>query len=344
MDNVNNYYQNTGISELWERFVAILPDGFSSFSDPGSISSLGPDALLRELAACAGGGGGEVFSFFVLLCGAVLLGSTVRLLGAEMRSAASGAVSAVLSLLIFGALYPLFLSVSASLSLVGEFFGAAAPVLLSYLVLVGGGVTAASSAAGLNATVWLLGGISKNFLLPMTAAVFATSAVSSSFGGAAAGISGSIKKIFGRAAGIVGAAVSALFALQTYISSASDGAAMRAARYAASSLIPTVGGAVSGALTTLVGGLSAVGRVIGASSVAVLVTMALSPLVMLLLYRLAFYLASLVGELAGAPSSVVTAFSSALDTLITVYVMTTLVYIFEVILLVSGGGAVLGAW
>ena len=119
---------------------------------------------------------------------------------------------------------------------------------------------------------------------------------------------------------------------------------MRAARYAAGGLIPTVGSAVSGAISTLVGGLSAVGGIIGASSVFVISAMALSPLVMLLLYRLAFYLASLVGEFSGFRCEAVEAFSSALDTLVSVYAVTTTVYILEIILLISGGNAVIGAW
>lgn len=320
-----------------------MPEGYESFGDVGELSRLGIDALLAEVGKIASGKGGEVLSFFLMLFGVTLLLSLTAMVAQPIRQAVSGGVAAAACMAVFGAMYPLFTSVTEALGAMSGFFAALVPVLTSFLALGGGTGTALGAASGLNITVWLTGLISGKLLTTVMTAVFAICAVSSVLGGASERVAGSIKRIFTRAIGIVGAVVAAVFALQTYISVSADSVGMRAAKYAAGGLIPVVGGAVSGALSTLTGGLSALGGIIGASSVGVIVAMALSPLVLLLLYRLAFYLCSLFIEFTGGGSSCISAFSGALDTLISVYIMTTIIYIFEIILLIWGGNSIFGA-
>lgn len=344
MENVNNSYQNTAVSELGQEFLDVLPDGYEGIGDAGELSALGIDSLLAEIGATVKEGGGEVLSFLFLIFGVTLLVSLVSLVCAPMQRAASGGVSAAASLAVFGALYPMVSSAVGALRSMGEFFGALVPILTSFLALGGGAGTASGAATGLGITVWLLGLLSGKLLLPIMTAIFATSALSSAFGGASARVAESIKRAFTSVIGILTAAVAALFALQTYVSVCADSVAMRAAKYAAGGLIPIVGGAVSGALSTLAGGLGSLGGVIGGSSVAVIALMALSPLVMLLLYRLAFYLCGMLGDiLGGGKCGCISAFASALDTLIAAYIMTTIIYIFEVILLIWGGNKIFGA-
>jgi hypothetical protein len=114
-------------------------------------------------------------------------------------------------------------------------------------------------------------------------------------------------------------------------------------RYAVSGLVPIVGSTVSGAMSTIVGGLSGVGGIIGASSVAVILSIALAPLVYLLLYRLAFALAAFVTDmLGGEATNTVKGLAGSLDVLISVYVMTTIIYIFEIIVVILGGNMIFG--
>ena len=209
-------------------------------------------------------------------------------------------------------------------------------------MLSGGSATAASCASGLNITLWLTGLLSERLLLPVVVAVFVGSAASSVLGGASERVGVGIVRGFKRLIGAIGAIVAAVFGLQTYISVAADSAAIRAAKYAAGGLVPVVGSTVSGALSTLAGGLYSLGGVIGASSVAVIVAMALSPLVLLLLYKLALYVCTLFLEFSGVGGGCISGFSSALDSLISVYVMTIIIYIFEVVMLIWGGKAILG--
>lgn len=344
MENVNVSYQNEAVSELESGFLAILPDGYESFSDIESLSAIGIDSLLYELSGAIGEGGGELATFALAVMGVSVVLALSSKFSSPISSSVRGGVLAVSCLAIFGALYPIFSSAATTLSDIGGFFTALSPLLTSYLALGGGTGTALSAASGLSITVWLTGLLGGSLLLPTVCALFVNASLSSSLAGVSERIGDSITHGFKRLIAALGAVVAGVFGLQTYISVAADSAAMRAARYAAGSLVPIVGSAVSGALSTLVGGLSLLGGTMGASSVAVIVTMSAAPLVMLLLYKLVVYLATLFLELAGsrAEASCMAGFGGALDALISVYVMTTIIYIFEIILLIKGGESIFG--
>ncbi|MBR7116729.1 MAG: hypothetical protein IKC87_03375 [Clostridia bacterium] len=344
MYKVNNCYNNDAISELEQGFFDVLPEGYDTFGDVVSLSKLGPDALLGELLSIFSARGGEILSFFLLAFGASVLIWLSGTLSHGFSKIAEGGVSCISSVAIFGALYPLFLSVGEALGSISAFFSALVPILSSFLALGGAEGSALSLGGGMTLTAWLIGMLSSELLLPIVSAVFAASVVSGAYGGALSRLADGIKKTYIRAIGFVGVGVAALFALQTYIGTTADGLSLRAAKFAAGGLVPVVGNTVSGALATLIGGLSSLGGIIGASSVAVIVAMALSPFVILLLYKLALFLCSLFLDYStrGGGTSCISAFSGALDALIAVYSVTVIIYIFEVVLVICGGGAVYG--
>lgn len=343
MENVNMSYNNGVVSEVQKDFLSILPEGYGELGSVEGLSGLGIDALLGEIVSSVSGAGSSVLSFFLLLLGAVLLSALSRTLAHGNSRLVEGGVSAAVSVAVFSAMYPLFYSVTETLSALGGFFSMLAPILTSLIALGGGVGTASSAGYGMSITLWLTGIVAGGLLPGIMAAVFTTTALSVSLGRGSEQIAKGIGDVLARLMGIVGAATAAIFALQTYVSATADSLAMRAARYAAGSLIPTVGATVSGALSSLVGGLSYTGGLIGASSVAVIIGIAVSPLVILLLYRLAFYLASLVAQFIGGGARCVAAFGKTLDALISVYVMTTMIYIFEVLMLIWGGNKIFGA-
>jgi stage III sporulation protein AE len=128
------------------------------------------------------------------------------------------------------------------------------------------------------------------------------------------------------------------------IASASDTAYLRAAKYAASGMIPIVGGTVSSALATLAGGLSYVKSAVGVSAALVIVLTAISPMVALLLYRLAFSFCLSILEFMGSSGGVrvFSAFRTAFDTLISVYAVSAVVYITEIVIFLKCGVEVFG--
>ena len=116
---------------------------------------------------------------------------------------------------------------------------------------------------------------------------------------------------------------------------------MRAVRYAASGLIPVVGSTVSGAISTLAAGLGYARSIVGGGAILVILYMALSPLILLLIYRLTLTLGGIFAYFSGSAmaSRIFSSYRYALDMTVTVYSLSALIYLFEIIIF-----TVIGAW
>jgi stage III sporulation protein AE len=155
-------------------------------------------------------------------------------------------------------------------------------------------------------------------------------------------ISRGVKDLFGRITGICTALLTAAISMQTVIASAADTAALRAAKYATSGLIPIVGGAVAGAISTLTAAMSYAKGVVGGGAVAVLLYLAISPLALLLLYRLSLSVVIILSEFIGVPtaSGLFTSYRFALDMTLTVYTLSALIYLFMIVIFIWIGGSI----
>lgn len=343
MRYVNNALLDAG-EDLLDGFISILPEGMESFGDAESLSGLGIDKLFSEIIAIAQGSGSELVSFFLLLFGVAVLIAVASLVRAPYEGIVSGGVAAVSSFAVFMAIRPLYECVFLSLSEINSFFTALMPIVATGLALGGAANTATTAAGGMQITLWIVGNISEVILTPLIAAILATSASASLSGLGAGRVSRGIKNAFTKTVGAVGAVISAVLALQTSISAAGDGALIRAAKYAAGNMIPVVGSTVSSALSTLTGGLLYAKSIIGVGGIVTIVSLALSPLVLLFMYKLAFSVVCLFLEFATKSGGVscITGFSGAIDAVIAVYSMTIIVYILEIVMFVFGGAAAFG--
>lgn len=341
--NINNYSTEVA-DELLNEFEKILPGGLSGMSDIATLSNIGIDSLLREIAYIIEGEGGEIFSFFLLMFGVTVLMSFADMSMYALGGVTRVAVGTVSALVVFSAMYPVIMSAIEALKELSAFFSALTPLIGSLLALGGGVATSASASFGMQLTLWLMGMLGVSVLPSLVTAMFAISAVGSGSDGVGARVARAIKNTFTKLLGVLTASLAGVLALQTYISVSSDSAAMRVAKYAASGMIPVVGNAVSGALATLGGGLTLTGNIIGAGAVASILITALAPLTVLLLYKLCFYICSTFLEFGGNGGSVscISGFSGALDALISVYIMTMIIYIFEIVIAVWGGASILG--
>jgi stage III sporulation protein AE len=166
-------------------------------------------------------------------------------------------------------------------------FAGAIPLLTSALALGGGGATGAAASVGMSFSLSFVSGFLSSNLFPIAATLFTASIISSfDMSGGVANVSRGVRNWFNFGIGISSLIIAATFSLQTVIASVQDGIALRSAKYAASSMIPIVGGVVSGALGALLSGVGALTSSLGALSVAALLYICLSPLIMLLAYRL----------------------------------------------------------
>ena len=328
--------------EYINEFEEILPDENSDVTDFVAEGG-GIDKLLSELVSVLGGKLPSVLLFFLSLIGIILIMSTLSFIPDGVRETAEIGVSVISALFVASSVVGVFSEVITALSEVNVFLSSAIPVM-SVITLAGGGVKgAATQAAGMNLVLSAVGG-GFGTALSLLCGFSLAMGLAASFGGEGNRAVGRYAKgLFGWVFGIATALFMGVLSLQTFISASSDSAAMRTAKYMASGTIPLVGGTVSASLSTLASGLSYAKGVVGASAVIVMLTILLSPFVITLLYRLALSVASGVAGLLGvrAAETGFSAFRSSFDLLIGVYGLSSVLYIFEIILFIKSGVALI---
>lgn len=344
------YGEDGGVSSsFWSDFRDIIPEGSETpENEEEIISGVGIDALLSEILSAISGEGGAAASFFLMVFGIAILVALSESASPFENTAFSRHVSAGVTIigavLIFGRIGPLCFSVKESLVSLTDFFSSLVPILTGILTAGGNIHSAPVQALNMNITLSLISKLSSSLLLPLCFALFALALAGSVDSGGISAVSKGIKGAFMWLLGICTTVVLAAVSMQTVIAGAADSAYLRAAKYAASGMIPVVGSTVSSALATLSGGLSYVKSAVGISAVFIIMTTALSPLVSLLLHRFAFSISISFLEYMDSSGGVrvFSAFRAALDALISVYVISTIIYISEIIIFMKCGVEVFG--
>ncbi len=325
-----------------EEFEELLPEEYGKLLFGELETNIGPESFFNEFFSILSGKSSLFFSFFLSLVGVLAFMSLASVCPDRMKDGVQRGVRIVSSVFIGASVVTLFSETSEALLSASSFFSSAIPVM-SAVTLAGGGVKgAAVGAAGMNIVLSLVGGIFTVSLSVLSGFSLAMSLSSSVGAGAAKTVSRSSKNLFLWLFGIGTALLMGTLSLQTLVASSSDSAAMRAAKYMAQSSIPIVGGTVSASLSTLAAGLSYAKGIIGAGAIFVLLLLLLSPLVMLLLYRLALSSASFLAELLGLEGEeCFSSFKGCLDITLALYGLSAVLYIFEIILFIKSGVAVL---
>jgi len=334
-------------TDFWEEFKNALPDGVFSDKDTEEIlSGVGIDSLLAELISASADGVRSVLSFLLMLIGisALLSLSQTNLFSVNEKNSehVAMAISLISSLLIFYELKMPVQSVSVAIKSISSFFNSVSPVFTAILLAGGNSMSAAAQTVNLNITYSAVSIVSTEILLPLVSSLFAFSLLSGIGDSAVGSLSKGVRSFFNWVLGIVTTVIVAASAMQSVVATAKDSAYLRAAKFAASGMIPVVGGSVSGALGTLAGGLSYVKSTLGIASVLVIISVSLSPLVTLLLYRLAFSIAISFLEFTSCTGGVrvFSAFRSSIDALISVYCVSSLLYVFQIVLFIKGGAEI----
>lgn len=305
---------------------------------------IGIDGFVEETADVLGGYSGRLLPFFMTVVGFAILSvvSASASFSTELtKNKTQSAVLVVFSCVAYPQLNAAFTVVAESLESIASFFGAAMPVMTAITTASGAVNSAGIQAMNMNIILGVLGSSAVTLLLPLAHCMLTLALISSMGEGGIYKLSGSIKNLFTFGLGIVSAASSAIIALQSVIAGARDSAMLRAARYAAGGLIPVVGSSVSGALSTLAGGLAYAKSTVGASAIVIILFLSITPLVLLLMFRLAFSVSLFVLEFSENSGGVrcFSAFRTAIDSIISVYVMSTLVCIVQFIVFMKGGAS-----
>lgn len=332
--------------EILSDFEGIIPEesGVTLDTD-GGAELLGVESLLTELVSAVNGELGRFASFFLLVFGLAVVISVAEnarpLVGGGQGSVGTSAVLTLAGVSIFSALYALLIEVRDGLSSVVDFFSAAIPTLTAVNAASGATISAATQAVNMNITLAVMERLSVSWLMPLSFAVFTLSFIGSVYDNGIGGVCKGVRSVFTWGVGIVSTVLAAVISIQSVVASAQDSATLRAARYAASGTIPIVGSTVASALATLGGGMAIIKSTVGAAAVAVILTLALSPLVALLLYRLALVLCTTLLEFSGSEGGVrcFSALRASLDAVIAVYSMSVLVCIAELVVFIKGGAS-----
>ncbi len=327
--------------DFWKDYGELVP-GQTPAAPEDALSEIGADRLIQLIMDALGVSVGSAASFLSLVLGIAILHAVAdssQFSDGGGGRAASAVISAVSGVLIFTRLGEVISSVRGGLEELCGFFSGLIPIMTGILASGGCVNSAASQAIGMNLTLGTVSFLSESLLVPLVYSMLALSLASGLDGGAVASTAKWMRNTFNWLLGIMGAVVIGALSLQSVVSGAKDGAYLRAAKYAASGMIPVVGSTVSTALSTLAGGLAYVKGAVGASAVVALLSMLLTPLVLLLLYRAAISMAVLVVEAVGSHGGVRTfsAFRSAFDALISVYALVCVVSVAELVIFLKSG-------
>ena len=305
---------------------------------------LGIEGVISEILSAFIGTRGQIINFFFMVFGiAVLLSahdSCSSIGDSKLNSQTASGVLTLASVSIFSSLFGVCQSLKDGLEALASFFGAAIPIMSAVNAASGAAASAATQAANMNITLAFIERFSVDALLPVSLAVFSLTFIGAvGESEAVLSIGRGVKGFFTWGIGIISTVLAAVISIQSVVASASDSAALRAARYAASGTIPVVGSTVASALATLGGGMAVIKGTVGGVSIAVILALTLSPLIMLIAYRLSISISISLLQFTGSAGGVrcFSAVRAALDALIAVYSMSVLVAIVELVVFIKGG-------
>ena len=252
--------------------------------------------LLRlRLGGCVG--------LLASVLGILILSSLLKAFGSSLGNegiskafSVCATVTILLALLKTG--YGGFTSVTAYLDRLEALTVAAIP-LLGTLYALGGNVAAATaSTAGLSVFLSVLQSFVGKTVLPFCGVCLAFSTVNAVDPSLRTGtLLGTLKKNYTTLLAFLMMLLLAMLSAQTVLGTRSDTLAMRSAKFAASSLIPVVGGSVSELLRTVSASVGYLRGTVGICAVLLLLMTLLPTLIELLLLRLSWQIAASVADL-----------------------------------------------
>ena len=325
--------------DVMEEYEGILPDEFSNFTDINLINSnIDFEALLTECINAAAGESTAVLRFLLVALSLSVISALCSALCSDSYPPVARCVSLISLLAIVNCLLPLVDDVSGAIVNLGEFLLSLLPILSGISVSMGHVATATSQATAMSLTLSFFGGEGAHALVMIVKCLFVL-AVLSVFTKEGGKLTFTLKGVFTWGLGIITTLLGGVMSVQTLISRSADNATILATKYAISNMLPLAGGTVSGALSTLVGGMSYYATVVGTGAIAVIVLTALTPLVSLLMYKLALSVVVIFVSFIGndAVEGGIKAVSGALDSLIALYAVTTVIYAIEVMLFLRQG-------
>lgn len=297
------------LASLPEEIRALLPEGiFSSRTEEvgEAVGEMGSFSFLLEaVLSLAGIRLRDCAGLFASVLGILLLSAISSALASSLGEKRIGkAFSLCASLVILLALFSMgyhgLSSVQDYLNTLSSMSAAVLP-LLGVLYATGGNLSAAvASSTGLSVFMTLLEELVARTVLPLCGICLAFSLISALDTAPQLGtLISSLKKGYTTALSFLMMLLLAMLGTQTTLGARADSLAMRSVRFAASNLIPVVGGSVGELLRTVTAGVGYLRGTVGLCGILLLLLAFLPTLLELLLLRMTWLLSASAAELLG---------------------------------------------
>ena len=335
-DNENNSLQKYSfesyLDELYSAVSTVAEgESFAIFKDGiGTALDLLSDTLSASLLS------GESLVLF----GAAILISLSGVLseGMENEGTVSAAVAAILSLPAVRSLLGAFSVAKEGIASGSGIFSELIPTVCAALSLSAGVTASSAAASGLGITLSIVSKFVSGGMLLAAELIFAFAMMGSIDGiGIGSWVAKGIKNAFMLISGGVCVILLGSLSVSSVLSAAGDSLGLRAARYAASSLVPVVGGAVSGALGVLVSGVRSLTSAIGLIGSAAILSAVALPLVTLFGYKISLGACSIICSFSGSSHGqrLFSSLSAATDAMLAALTLSATLYILELSVLTS---------
>lgn len=297
------------LDSLPEEIRALLPEGiFSSRTEEvgEAVGEMGSFSFLLEaVLSLAGIRLRDCAGLFASVLGILLLSAISSALSSSLGEKRIGkafslCASLVILLAIFSMGYHGLSSVQDYLNTLSSMSAAVLP-LLGVLYATGGNLSAAvASSTGLSVFMTLLEELVARTVLPLCGICLAFSLISALDTAPQLGtLISSLKKGYTTALSFLMMLLLAMLGTQTTLGARADSLAMRSVRFAASNLIPVVGGSVGELLRTVTAGVGYLRGTVGLCGILLLLLAFLPTLLELLLLRMTWLLSASAAELLG---------------------------------------------
>lgn len=281
----------------------ILQEQEISLEKPESISKISVGSVIESIVSSFT----DVLKKPMVMLGKIIVITILCVVAKSLAPEASSVtrtfnIIGVLSIItvMFDTIYSSVEVIRSSLERLSEFMMAYIPVFSS-IVAVGGSVTASGSYYATTLFICeMIGYISNHVIMPFLSIVLATSLVSAinpnlQF----SGTSESIKKACQWIMGGMMTIFVGLLTIQGFSGTATDSLATRAVKFAASSFIPVIGGAVSEAYSTIHSSVGVIRTGVGTIGIIIICIMVLKPILSIIAIKFIISLSQMISDLFG---------------------------------------------
>ena len=344
---------DASVMEIWDRAGAdrlseVLPEDFGTIGampDTDTVLRLisGETVLSRLYDSVRGNSRGTI-GLLGQLCGILVLCAVWKKYRASVQGddgdLFGGCVTAVLSLITFGALIGLFSDTVGYFSSIHTAVTAALTTLTMLCAMRGCVQTAAVSGMGMALFLSVMEAICSGVLLPFLRICTGLS-LASSVGGTMglSQLSGLLRRQFLWLVGAVMMLLCAVLSYQTVLARAADSVTLRAVRFTLSGAIPIIGGAVGEATSTLAAGITLTARTVGVLGIAAVLWQIVPTLCSVWMTRLAFSVSASLAAFLGMQreEQVLGECASLVGFLLAVCCASAVLYVLMITLCMNGG-------